>query len=245
MNYTFDVEKLKNGIIGVKSNDFKKNINGKVFTKKNNSPEYHYTLTENGKWYYLPLQHGNGEYIIETYMQEKASESNYFKISSNNYNIRTIIPNIVWLQSNIYIPWNIDMKCIKMAKTLKGTNQNKISNIWEFIVNNFEYDYDLLNKIRKTNTKYNYTPDIEKTFLTKRDICFGLTALFNSMLRSIGIPCKMHHGYTNDSSRGYHAWSEIFLSNKWITADITDGIIFKQEKLKPINTNGYEIKFSY
>ena len=46
------------------------------------------------------------------------------------------------------------------------------------------------------------------------------------MLRSIGIPTKLVKGYKNDID-GYHAWNEVYISEKgWVIVDTTYDSIY-------------------
>ena len=194
-------------------------IKYKVFTLKENSPEYHYNLTNDLQW--LPFSHGDGKYSVKIYEEVSPNTDKYTQKMQQEINVRIQNPHDVFLQSNVYMAWKLDMNCIADARVLVHglkTDKEKVEAIWDYMINNFKYDYNLANEITKNGGKYNYTPDIETISKEKTSICFGLTALFNSMVRSQKIAAKMVHGYFGNN---YHAWSEIFVENGWKRMDVT------------------------
>jgi len=207
-------------------------------------PLYSYNILSNDLVFY-PLQYGNGSYRLRI-GQEKTPGANQYAIL-RNYSVdsKTANPLDVFLQSHEKMPWNRDMEAIKFVAALvkgKTSQRDKVLTIWQHMVTNYKYDYELAGTI-----KYNYLPDIEDIFGTKKSICYGLTALFNSQLRSLGVPCRMVHGNTK-LTPVYHCWSEIWLSGQWITVDITFDIF--QNSKSPVKSferkaDGYAPRYFY
>jgi transglutaminase/protease-like cytokinesis protein 3 len=158
-------------------------------------------------------------------------------------------PLTVFLQPNCYHDWNHNMGCIKQAAAITasiGADMAKAEAVWLYIVSNFKYDAAFATEITAAGGKYNYSPDLESIYVDKSGICFGLSALYNSMLRSQGIPARMCHGYVNNI---YHAWSEVWFYNKWVhvdtTFDMTSGKWVDGFLNYVISPDKYETKFIY
>ena len=49
----------------------------------------------------------------------------------------------------------------------------------------------------------------DKTFKTKKGICFDYAAMMTAMLRSLGIPTKLEIGYLTENV--YHSWISVYL----------------------------------
>lgn len=250
MSIVIDKNKLDFGIVGVSYNDSLPADGSriKVYTNKKGSTEYHYTVWERDTLLYYPLQYGNGEYSIRVFRESKPNTSKYQSIFSQNVQVNTSNALNVFLQSNVNMMWNPDMRCIAFAKELtKGlsVDYDKANTVWKYIVSNFNYDYPLAVKIKENGTKYNYAPNIELTYTVRKDICFGLTSLFNSMLRSVGVYAKMNHGYAKLSS-DYHAWSEVYFNNVWNTIDVTFDISQNfRDKIVIREPSDYSVKYFY
>ena len=103
------------------------------------------------------------------------------------------------------------------------TDATKLRLIREHIVQNLSYDGDLAVDVRP-----GWAPDLDAIYgnrdSAKKSICFGLTALFNAMLRSVGVPAMLVMGYVKTPAAKtplYHAYSKVYHSGKWERVDIT------------------------
>lgn len=65
-----------------------------------------------------------------------------------------------------------------------------------------------------------HIPNPEKILWEKRGTCYDYSSLFASMLRSVGIPCKLVIGHV-DGYKGLHAWNEALLGGEWVIVDAT------------------------
>ena len=177
---------------------------------------YTYSIKTDGTFESFPLQMGNGTYSVS--VLENASGNKYSFVHKENINLSLSDQNKVFLGSVQNIHWDETMKAIKKAKEMTrrvNNDKDKVSVIYQHIVNNYKYDYDKFNNLPKE-----YIPVIDRTFDEGKGICYDYSSLFASMLRSSGIPVKLVKGYT-DNVEGYHAWNEIFIGNKWIPVDST------------------------
>ena len=168
----------------------------------------------------FPLTSGEGTYKLLLF---KKIEHNYVFVDSQT--IFVVIDNYTcdkpFLSSVQHANWNNDMDSIKFAKQLTRklkTNEEKINAIYHYLISNLRYEYEKLEQIKNVS----YIPTIDDTFNSNKGICSDFSALFASMLRSIGIPTKVVYGYVKDSNT-YHAWNSVYDSQKniWVLVDIT------------------------
>ncbi len=206
---TFDEE---NSIVKVKynANDYSKY---KVQIVKGAS-KYNYNLFDNDEVF--PLQMGSGKYKVIIY--KNVAGNRYTSVESNEKTVN-LEENKVFLQSIQVINWSDKDKAIALAKQLgldKTTDQEKFQEIYDQIVQTIVYD-----KIKAQTVTTRYLPVIDKTYIEKKGICYDYSALMASMLRSLGIPTKMIHGYAEPTGNIYHAWNEVLLNGQWVVIDTT------------------------
>lgn len=204
---------IEYGIIGV-SYPKEDGIRYKVAVKKG-SETYYYDYVGPGTEFY-PLQLGNGEYEIS--LLRNLSGTKYVLVHKDTVRLNLENENAVYLQSVQNIHYEPGMKAVSKAEELtRGIDDTleKVKAVHHYIVSNIQYDYDFDFKADKQ-----YIPDIEKTFSTKKGICYDFASLFAAMLRSQGIPAKLVKGYS-ENVKGYHAWNEVLVDGQWITIDTT------------------------
>ena len=218
----------------------------KVSTRKDGYPDYNYVIQSNETVFY-PLTCGNGTYAIKLLKQTEPESNKYSVLMTDSVTLNLADQDTVYAQSCVNMPWNPDMGCIKFAKdiTQRMNEVYKAETLWRHIIDNYHYDLELANRVYTGEIKYQWAPDIEKIFREQKGVCFDLTALYNSMLRSVGIRAKMVHGPVSPNNI-YHAWSEVYIDGKWQLVDVTfdsgrkDAVFLRQyEKMK------YEVKFYY
>lgn len=209
----FDKTNLDSGLISI-NYKVKENIQTKIMVKKGEI-KYFYDLTNNTNF---PLQSGNGEYTIA--VLEQAQGKKYKVVASEKVSLQLKNSNDVFLKSVQMINWDQNMNAMKKAKELTKNSKNdkeKVTAIYNYIINNISYDYDKAKKV-----SIGYLPSTENTFKSSKGICYDYASLFASMLRSVDIPTKLVMGNKDDIT-SYHSWNQIYLkeTNKWITIDTT------------------------
>ncbi|WP_337103189.1 transglutaminase domain-containing protein [Paenibacillus sp. YIM B09110] len=205
---------LDKGIVSV-SYEVKANVKTKVMIAKGDN-KYTYNMTASKKVEQFPLQLGNGDYTVSVL---ENTEGNKYKVvnketvklnlANNSVIYLNSVQNVAWTSSSLAI-----VKAKELTKNSKSDNE-KVRAIYDYIINNIKYDYDLA-----ANISTDYLPSIDKTLSTKKDICYGYSSLFAAMLRSVGVPTKLVMGDTEYVSV-YHAWNEVFLNGKWVIIDTT------------------------
>jgi transglutaminase-like putative cysteine protease len=169
-----------------------------------------------------PLQFGDGTYKISLYQRVQGTQFRLLKQTT----VTVDLPDdfVPFLGSSQILNWHPDMVSISMAKTLTAnaaTDAEKLRLVYGYITAKIRYDYAKISKLKST-----YLPDIEDTYATNLGICYDYSALFGSMLRSVGVPAKLIKGYKNDIPE-YHAWNQVYLDNKWHYIDTTYDAAFK------------------
>lgn len=231
----FDLSKIKDGIISI-NYTVKNNIKTKLMIEKDET-SYFYFL-ENNTNNTFPLQMGNGVYTIR--ILEHKNDNKYKTINKKIIDVTLYNENIVYLNSIQIINWNSKMKPILKVAELTNeisTDIEKVTAVYNYIIQNIQYDYEKINKIDKS-----YIPNINDIYKSSSGICYDYASIFAAMTRSLGIPTKLVKGYRNNSTT-YHAWNEIFINelDKWIIIDTTsDANLFRKNKKFKMIKNGGE-----
>jgi len=223
----FDTTRVETGTVGARYVPAEeKRIKTRV---QNTDKTYDYDLFGRENFEYFPLQMGNGNYQVSVF--ENITGTRYRQVKNKSFKAEIKNPLDVFLATIQTVNWNPDMKVIKKAAELtKGlkTDKEKITAIYNFVVDYFSYDYDKVKNVPTT-----YVPDIEEIYKIKKGICYDYSAVFAAMLRSQGIPAKLIKGYT-DLVEGYHAWNEVYLADedRWMVIDTTYDSCMKKAKKK-------------
>lgn len=220
-----DTTNLASGVIGV-TYEVKPTVKTKVMIAKG-SEKYTYSLATAKQTELFPLQLGNGEYTVT--VLENTTDNKYKVITKENVQLKLADSKVVFLNSVQNVKWNNTNKAILKAKELtanKKTDSEKVNAIYNYIISNVAYDYDLA-----ANLPTEYTPNIDQTLKAKKDICYGYASLFAAMLRSVDIPTKLVMGNTT-YVKVYHAWNEVYMNGKWVTIDTTVDAGFKKANQK-------------
>ena len=94
------------------------------------------------------------------------------------------------------------------------TNEEKVQVIYQWIIHNFEYDYDYHAVIQYF--------DVRQTLRTRKGVCYDFSNLFATLCRSQGIPCCVIDGIPYDSSLADHTWNRVYYNNYWWDLDVTN-----------------------
>ena len=93
------------------------------------------------------------------------------------------------------------------------TDEEKVRAFYDWIVSNFEYDYDCY-------PHFQYF-DVRKTLQTKQGICFDFSHLFAAFCRSQNIPCYAVDGISRKNNVDRHTWNRVYYDGTWWNVDIT------------------------
>ncbi|MDR7869507.1 MAG: transglutaminase-like domain-containing protein [Tissierellaceae bacterium] len=165
----------------------------------------------------IPFSLGQGIYKIEILKHKKANK--YTIRARNTFEVTSLKETDVYLGNHEKVNWKKSSKTTKLAKELtkdSKTSKDMVNKIYDYIVQNIDYDYAKLN-----NYPDNYLPNLDDILLKQKSICYDYASLFAGMLRSIGISTKLVMGYVKGYDGSFHAWNEVYLDGKWIVVDTT------------------------
>lgn len=117
---------------------------------------------------------------------------------------------------------NEDIKKIAEGLRMK-TEQQTLENVLSFLGENLKH-IDLEKENPKEWKKLFNKRTVEEIFETKTSYgCTDTAALFLALTRSCEIPAKFIEGKRIGKS-GTHSWAQIFMDEKWIDVDPTQGV---------------------
>jgi transglutaminase-like putative cysteine protease len=217
----------KNGVLTI-SYENKDNAKMKIAVTKGDK-NYYYDLGKGKNSIDIPLTMGNGTYSIR--ICKNITGNKYSVIESQEFKLELQNEDEVYLHSNVIVNYDLDYAAITKAEQLTKdckSEQEKVEVIYNYVVKNFNYDYEKLEDLQS-----GYIPDIKIIYKNKKGICYDISAVIASMLRSQGVHVRLVTGYTPNISV-YHAWNVIYDSkkNKWYTVDATYDIGKRAAKKK-------------
>lgn len=232
----------KNGTVTVTCEGMETTKMAVTVKKDGMNNQYNYFFDDPQKGIDVPLTAGNGLYKIS--VLKHIEDSRYSPLSSQEISLELDDSNAAFLTSNAMIQWSTKNSAIKKANKLtkKCKNNNaKVTALYKYLVKNYHYDYDKYKDNSSGNLAY-YTPDINATYADKKGICYDLSALTASMMRSVGVKTKMITGYPKSeyfNGSQYHAWNKYYYNKKWYIIDITcdvclyeQGVAYSKLKMK-------------
>ena len=121
-----------------------------------------------------------------------------------------------------------DTKTVELADEICtdcDTDEEKVKAIYEWMIHNFEYDYDCNPVIQYFN--------VRKTLSTRKGICYDFSHLFAALCRSQNIPCYVVDGDKRNNPDYHHTWNRVYFDGSWWNIDVTFDIVQtkKQEQL--------------
>ena len=172
--------------------------------------QYIYALNDSGGREVIPLTEGDGEYTVGIY--ENIEADSYALIIALTTNVSLKDEFEPFIRPNQFVNYTKDSELVGLAAELTKDAESvkeKIIAIYDFVINNFTYDYDLAATVQS-----GYLPNLDEVLHRKEGICFDYSALVTAMLRSQGIPARLEIGYHGEQ---YHAWISLFCEdNGWI-----------------------------
>jgi transglutaminase-like putative cysteine protease len=183
-------------------------------------------------WYELKVINGEfteevwfdsqGEYTISVMVNEydrKYSEGPGFTVNNTEELDKYLIP-AKHIESNEEIIIDTALEITKNC----SSDSEKVRAIYEWVVDNIEYDYEKLSNHNKG--QYDNRYGALNTLNTRKGVCYDYSTLVAALSRSLGIKAKVVEGNLNSGRlKGFHAWNEIFISDRgcWINMDTTLG----------------------
>ncbi len=94
-----------------------------------------------------------------------------------------------------------------------NTDEEKVKAIYEWMIHNFEYDYECEPIVQYFN--------VRKTLSTRKGICYDFSHLFAALCRSQNIHCYVVDGDKRDNTQYHHTWNRVYFNCSWWNMDIT------------------------
>lgn len=206
----------------------------KLVVQKTGGKQYKYDIPKGKSELLIPLTQGNGTYKLM--LCRNTSGSKYAVMQSKSVKLSLDDEKLAYLTSNYIISWEDTNAAIKKAQTLtkkSKTPAQKLDAIYKYVVRNYSYDYDKAKTLTSSTTEMAYIPDIEEIYDDETGICYDISVLMASMLRSVDIPAEVVTGYTPNATT-YHAWNNVYYEkqSKWKVIDATYDMQMYQAKKK-------------
>ena len=163
-------------------------------TTGTNTQRYYYKLDSGKNVVSVPLTEGAGKYKLR--ICKVRSDGKAVVLQTKEVDLTEEGFGTVFEIASIVINYKVKDSFIKKAASLtKGAKNDlaKIKKIYNYIVQNFAYDYELLST--KAATSY-YLPNNLSTYDRKLGICYDISCLMAAMLRSVGVEAKVGTGHT-------------------------------------------------
>jgi hypothetical protein len=179
-----------------------------------NGKSYQYEIIKRGIWLGLPMQLGGGSYTITVY--EQVSGTSFTPRFAHTFSVNLASSLKPYTAASIMCDFSLASGCVVKGKSLGSgidTATGRVDAVYRWIVANIDYDRVLANSISSGQVSI-YLPDPERTYSTRKGICFDYASLMCAMLRCQGIPTRLVVGQT---PLGYHAWNEVYFAGTgWV-----------------------------
>ena len=109
-----------------------------------------------------------------------------------------------------------DTKTVELADEICAncnTDEEKVKAIYEWMIHNFEYDYECEPIVQYFN--------VRKTLSTRKGFCYDFSHLFATLCRSQNIPCYVVDGDKRDNAQYHHTWNRVYFDSSWWNIDVT------------------------
>ncbi|MCL2564348.1 MAG: transglutaminase-like domain-containing protein [Defluviitaleaceae bacterium] len=213
--FVIDISRASEGVVEVKGDPKGKLV--RVTIEKEATRERYVYLLSSTNQNIFPLQMGDGQYkitvlknIVRNELMKVAAKTVYVSGLDESKLFTRSIQLIDFANSEIAIPSIHNM----VAKA--ATDEEKVSIVYEYIINNIDYDFEMGQAL-----PFDYHPIIDYTYVTKKGICYDYASLMAGALRSKGIPAKLQKGYSAKIPGEFHAWNEIYIGKSWFKVDTT------------------------
>lgn len=179
---------------------------------------YNYDLPADGSPIVVPLNMGNGTYLIR--VMQNTSGNNYVEVTSVSVDVTLESEFAPYLRPNVFCSYDDASACTAKARELAADAANEgdvMRDVCTWVASNITYDYD---KAAELSGKSGYVPNPDETLASGTGICFDYASLSAAMLRGLGIPCKVVTGYVSPDGV-YHAWNLVYINGSWTSVEFS------------------------
>lgn len=170
----------------------------------------------------VPLQLGNGKYIIKLY--EHVTKKKYLTRCQTELDVELENRYEPYLHSNVYVDYenSVDIEMFVNNTFALYDHDEVFERVKKYFLRGYSYDY-----VKSFLVKSGELPDIQRCFEKHMGICQDLAALAVAMFRIAGLPASLDIGYCGKTS---HAWCSVYVNDKWNLYDPTSEILHKNRK---------------
>ena len=208
-----DYSNTASGYVMVKYAGPHSNVRVQVTTPGGSKPLYPIFSRD---WEALPLTNGNGTYSIALLANDGGTS--YTVAGKLDVPVTLSYSTVAFYRPNIFCNYSGGTACVTYAAELTrgcDTEMAKIEAIYNYVVNNFRYDYGKASSVASSA----YVPNLNSVWSSKSGICFDYASTMAAMLRTQGLPTKVCVGYANGST--YHAWISVYVTGSgWVNGII-------------------------
>lgn len=158
----------------------------------------------------FPFTAGSGAYIVLAF--ENVTESSYVPLISYSLDVQLENSFLPFLYPNQFVNFSEDCEAIRLAAELTAdadSDLKALDNIYEYVIQHITYDDD-----KAATVETGYLPDVDRTLVEGKGICFDYAALTVSMLRASSIPSRLNIGYSGNIR---HAWVDVYIESMgWV-----------------------------
>lgn len=160
------------------------------------------------------LTDGNGTYEIEICNVKVNNEGKSY-ISGKTEKVEIPLNNldeqIFTISDTLSVP--------KISEeNLEIFDKMSVNDIYDYFCT-FKYNKELAEAV-SSGIVTEHRVDVDDTIESKKGVCVDLAASMTSVLRNLGIPCKLVYGYVGSL---YHSWVEVYdIDDGWISYDPTN-----------------------
>ncbi|CAI3193986.1 MULTISPECIES: transglutaminase domain-containing protein [Clostridium] len=177
-------------------------------------------------------------YSKDDYLNKSWSRIRYSASSDDGKNIKVTV-NTDFMTTKEEEDY-IDAELQTITNSIIRNNMSdyeKVKAINDYLVNRYEYDYDLLDRVTKVNsgtvTDENYIEEVYNrinvysALKTSKTVCQGYSMTAYKMMKYAGLECRIIEGTLNG---GEHVWNKVKVNGIWYYLDITNNDTTKSNK---------------
>ena len=218
--YIIDYSNMKDGYVMVKQTTSATAVVQIYLDSKSGTLIGQYFIDTANAYLAFPLTKGANTYCVR--VLEQTSTGGYVQKNAVTEYAAISPETKAYIHPNMYVDYNINSSAVRLSCELcagKTTDEAKVKAIYEYIINNIDYDYDYAKQVA-ANGLVGYM-DAERCLKNKKGICGDYSVLFATMCRAQGIPCMVVEGYVTTSEQIFHAWNKVYLNGAWKFYDTT------------------------
>ncbi len=167
--------------------------------------EYYYDIVPSEEFTTIPITLGDGNYTVNVRSLKAGTTNDYAYDGQLVLDVELESEFIPFLYPSLSVYFDENSLSVSTAEdvvTGATSDLDAIESIFNFVVDNVEYDWDLAASDRSF-----YYVDADSVVQTGTGTCYEYSTLMAAMLRSQGFPTKMVFGFAGDA---YHAWLLVY-----------------------------------